>query len=370
VHPYTRYSAYFDAPCFRRGWGWGWGLCPGGVVEHAVVLSSAVDNSLSVRDLKKTYGDVQALDGISFDVEAGTVFGLLGPNGAGKSTTVKILTTLSRADSGTATVAGYDVNRDPVAVRRQIGVVAQNSGTDIQLTGRENLILQGQVFGMAKDEIRKRADQLLTDFGLAEAADRTVNGYSGGMRRRLDIATALVHSPKVLFLDEPTTGLDPEVRAAMWTEIRRLSEEHGLTILLTTHYLEEADSLASQLVIVDRGRNIVSGSPEQLKGELKGDAIRLEWDRETNLEQVQAALAEIDGVGEVTVEGHTTHARVPDGAKAVAGVLGSLATKGFNPESVTVARPSLDDVYLRYTGRSYSEADTEGEAGNTEEETN
>ncbi len=205
--------------------------------------------------LIKTYPkEVTALDGLSFAVEPGTIFGLLGPNGAGKSTAVKILTTLARADEGRATVAGIDVIAQPDRVRRAIGAVAQGSGVDVQATGRENLRLQGQLYGMRGRSLESRAQELLERFGLADAADRIARGYSGGMQRRLDIAMALVNDPQVLFLDEPTTGLDPEVRAQMWQEISRLAAEHGKTVLLTTHYLEEADQLAARLAIVDRGR--------------------------------------------------------------------------------------------------------------------
>ncbi|HEX2125504.1 MAG TPA: ATP-binding cassette domain-containing protein, partial [Thermoleophilaceae bacterium] len=192
---------------------------------------------IEARDLKKAYGEVQALDGLGFEVEGGTIFGLLGPNGAGKSTTVKVLTTLARPDSGGATVAGHDVLRDAARVRRSIGVVAQRSGVDRDLTGRENVKLQGHLQGMRGRELDRRVDELLEQFGLADAARRVARTYSGGMQRRLDIAMGLVHRPQVLFLDEPTTGLDPEVRAAMWREIERLKAEEGLTILLTTHYM-------------------------------------------------------------------------------------------------------------------------------------
>jgi len=212
------------------------------------------DAATEARELTKTYPKGgRALDGLGFSVEAGTVFGLLGPNGAGKSTTVKILTTLSRPDSGQASVAGIDVLASPDRVRRAIGLVAQRSGVDLEGTGRENLTLQGQVYGLRGAELRSRVGELLERFGLGEAADRVARGYSGGMQRRLDIAMGLIHRPRVLFLDEPTTGLDPEVRADMWAEIARLSGSEGLTILLTTHYLEEADRLAGRLAIVDRG---------------------------------------------------------------------------------------------------------------------
>ena len=204
------------------------------------------------------------------------IYGLLGPNGAGKSTTVKILTSLARPDSGEARVEGVDVLARPGQVRHMIGVVAQRSGADPTATGRENLILQGRLYGLRGAAVRARADELLAHFGLTEAAGRLVKTYSGGMQRRLDVALGLMHRPAVLFLDEPTTGLDPESRAAMWQEIARLAGGEGMTVLLTTHYLEEADRLAGRLAIVDRGRVVTSGTPDELKGELRGDAVQVE----------------------------------------------------------------------------------------------
>src|SRR4051794_31159987 len=242
-----------------------------------------MQHAIEARGLVKTYpGDVRALDGLDFAVEPSTVFGLLGPNGAGKSTAVKILTTLSRADAGNASVAGHDVLAEPDAVRRSIGVVAQKSGVDREATGRENLRLQGQVYGLRGRELEDRASELLDRFGLTHAADRIGRTYSGGMERRLDIAMALIHKPRVLFLDEPTTGLDPEVRADMWREIEGLATEQGITVLLTTHYLEEADRLAAQLAIVDRGKVVATGTPEELKGDLRGDALMVELDGHHN----------------------------------------------------------------------------------------
>jgi ABC-2 type transport system ATP-binding protein len=321
-----------------------------------------MDPAIAARDLRKTYpGDVRALDGLDFTVEPGTVFGLLGPNGAGKSTTVKILTTLTRPDDGTATVAGHDVLAAPDAVRRAIGVVAQKSGVDREATGRENLRLQGQVYGMRGRPLEERIDALLEQFGLAGAGDRIGRTYSGGMARRLDIAMALVHRPQVLFLDEPTTGLDPEVRADMWREIDTLSSDHGITVLLTTHYLEEADRLAKHLAIVDRGKVVARGTPEELKGDLRGDAVVVELDRAYNGE-VTHALERVDGLREVSVEGTALRARSDDGARAVPHVLQALEAGGVTVASVTVARPSLDDVYLRYAGRTFDEAEQEQES--------
>ncbi|WP_328867644.1 ATP-binding cassette domain-containing protein [Streptomyces sp. NBC_00304] len=320
--------------------------------------------AVAARQLIKTYpGDVTALSGMDLTVPAGTVFGLLGPNGAGKSTTVKILTTLARPDSGHASVAGHDVLRHPDRVRRAIGVVAQKSGADPVATGRENLLLQGRLYGMRGAAVQRRADELLDRFGLADAASRQVKGYSGGMQRRLDVALGLVHRPEVLFLDEPTTGLDPEARTAMWEEISRLAGEEGLTIVLTTHYLEEADRLAERVAIVDRGRIVVEGTPDELKGELRGDAVHLELRAEADRDAVGAALAGLPGVYEALVEGRRVSVRAEDGAAAVPLLLGALERAGSAVASATVARPSLDDVYLRYAGRRFAEAESAGSRG-------
>ena len=321
------------------------------------------DAAIDVKGLVKTYPKgVRALDGVSFDVAAGSVFGLLGPNGAGKSTTVKILTTLSRPDQGEALVAGIDVLRRPDRVRRAIGCVAQNSGVDVNATGRENMLLQGRLYGMGGRVLEQRVDTLLERFGLADAARRVTRTYSGGMQRKLDVALGLVHRPEVLFLDEPTTGLDPEARTDMWSEIERLTGEEGLTILLTTHYLEEADRLARRLAIVDQGKVVAQGSPDELKSELHGDAVHIELDAPEADGRVAAALAPLSEVHDVVVErGRLVHARTDNGARAVPVMLQALEAQGLPVASVTVARPSLDDVYLMYTGRRFAEADTAAE---------
>ena len=321
------------------------------------------DKAIVAQGLVKTYPKgVRALDGVGFEVAAGSVFGLVGPNGAGKSTTVKILTTLSRPDEGQATVAGIDVLRRPDDVRRAIGCVAQKSGVDVQATGRENMMLQGRLYGMAGRSLEERVDTLLARFGLTAAARRVTRTYSGGMQRKLDVAMGLVHRPEVLFLDEPTTGLDPEARADMWTEIERLSSEEGLTILLTTHYLEEADRLAGQLAIVDEGKVVAQGSPDELKSELHGDAVHVELGETETDGRVAAALAQITEVHDVVVdEGRLLHARADNGARAVPVVLQALEAHGVSVASVTVARPSLDDVYLMHTGRRFEQADKAAE---------
>jgi ABC-2 type transport system ATP-binding protein len=312
-------------------------------------------------ELVKTYpSGVRALDGLSIAIKPGEVFGLLGPNGAGKSTAIKVLTTLARPDSGTATVAGHDVLRHPERVRRAIGVVAQRSGTDPMATGRENLVLQGRLYGLRATALRRRVADLLDRFDLTGAADRAVRTYSGGMQRRLDVALGLVHRPAVLFLDEPTTGLDPEVRAALWREIGELSAGEGLTILLTTHYLEEADRLAHRLAIVDKGRTVVTGTPDSLKGELRGDAVHVELRGDADESAVRRAIGTVPGVREVSVDGRRLSARVDDGAAAVPGVLAALDSAGTPAATVTVARPSLDDVYLRHVGRRFAETTNGG----------
>lgn len=316
--------------------------------------------AVQARQLVKTYpGDVTALSGMDITVEPGTVFGLLGPNGAGKSTTVKILTTLARPDSGTATVAGHDVLRHPDRVRRAIGVVAQKSGADPVATGRENLQLQGRLYGVRGADLNRRVTELLDRFRLTDAAGRQVKGYSGGMQRRLDVALGLVHRPEVLFLDEPTTGLDPEARTAMWDEIARLAGDEGLSILLTTHYLEEADRLAERVAVVDRGHVVVEGTPDGLKGELRGDAVHLELRaavQDAGRTLLEGALAALPGVREAQFDGRRVSVRADDGAAAVPALLAALERAGVAVTAATVARPSLDDVYLRYAGRRYSEA--------------
>jgi ABC-2 type transport system ATP-binding protein len=317
-----------------------------------------MEHAIEADGLVKSYPKgVTALDGLSFEVPAGTVFGLLGPNGAGKSTAVKILTTLATPDGGRGEVAGLDIVGQADRVRRQIGVVAQGSGVDVRATGRENLRLQGQLYGMRGASLETRAQQLLDEFRLSEHADRIAGDYSGGMQRRMDIAMALVHDPEVLFLDEPTTGLDPQVRADMWKEIGRLSREQGKTVLLTTHYLEEADQLAAQLAIVDRGKVVAAGSPEELKRELHGDAISVELVEPPA--HLNGTLADIAGIRDVGLEGRTLRARADDGGRAVPVVLQALEAHGIEVASVTVARPSLDDVYLRYTGRTFEAAEAE-----------
>jgi ABC-2 type transport system ATP-binding protein len=317
-------------------------------------------DAIVAEDLRKRYKDVQALDGVSFAVREGEVFGLLGPNGAGKSTAVRTLATLTQPDSGRALVAGEDVVRHPNRVRRSIGYVAQDSGVDWEATGRENLLLQGRIHAMAGAQLRKRVDELLELVGLSEAADRIAQRYSGGMKRRLDIAIGLVHRPRVLFLDEPTTGLDPEARAAMWVEVERLAEQESLTILLTTHYLEEADRLAERVAIVSRGKVVVEGTPTELKANLRGELVTVELTEVADVSDAGEVVRGVDGASEVGFDGRQVRTRVPNGAQAIPAILSTLEARGVAVASVTTARPSLDDVYLHYTGRDFTSEDAEG----------
>ncbi len=314
--------------------------------------------AIEVEDLHKTYaGGVEALRGISFAVQPGEVFALLGPNGAGKSTTVRILTTLSAPTSGRARVAGFDVVASPREVRRRIGYVAQASGVDLTGTGRENLTLQGHLYRLPPAQLRQRVEELLHLFQLDSAADRPAMTYSGGMKRRLDVAMGLVHQPEVLFLDEPTTGLDPESRAVMWKEVRRLSQE-GLTLLLTTHYLEEADQLAQRLAIVDGGRIVAGGTPEELKGQLRGDVVSVDLADRSRLSEAELVLRGLEDVSGVVVDGPRLYARVANGARAVPALLAALEKSGLGVSQVSLGRPSLDDVYLTATGHAYHEEGT------------
>ena len=318
-----------------------------------------MSKAIEATALAKRYPpDVQALDGLDLSVEEGTIFALLGPNGAGKSTTVRILTTLTRPDSGSATVAGHDVLARPDRVRRAIGVVGQKHGFDPDSTGRENLVLQGAIYDLPGHALRPRVDELLDRFGLAAAADRSAKTFSGGMQRRLDIAMGLIHHPTALFLDEPTTGLDPEARVDMWREIERLAAEEKMTILLTTHYLDEADELAAQVAIVDRGRIVAGGTPEELKSALEGDTLHFELAAPAD-GSVRETLERVPGLTEVTTDGRFVRARARHGGTALPGALGALEAAGRTVTSVTMSRPSLDEVYLRHAGRSFREAEEE-----------
>ncbi|MDQ6927250.1 MAG: ATP-binding cassette domain-containing protein [Actinomycetota bacterium] len=307
------------------------------------------DPAILVEGLHKRFGDVVALDGVDLKVAQGTVYGLLGPNGAGKTTTVRILTTILRADEGHASVLGYDVARQPVTVRRLIGLTGQFAAIDGNLTGRENLRLVGKLTQLPKAEVVSRAGELLDRFGLSDAGDRPARTYSGGMRRRLDVAAALVHRPPVLFLDEPTTGLDPQSRNDLWEMIRELVAE-GTTVLLTTQYLEEADRLAERIAVIDGGKVIAEGTPTELKGRLGSTVVEIGLETEAAAMAAEAALSEFDGGGPQR-ERTIVRLKADDGAKTVMAALRALDSKGLAATTLALRDPSLDDVFLALTGR-------------------
>lgn len=308
-------------------------------------------SGIRAKQLEKTYpGPVRAVDGVSFEVDAGEIYGLLGPNGAGKSTVVKLLTTLALPSAGEASVGGFDVRSQPGEVRRIAGVALQEIGLDPVMKPLELLRLQGQLFGMRRAEASVRALELIELVGLSAAAERRIRTYSGGMRRRLDLALALVHQPRVLFLDEPTTGLDPASRRDLWAEVKRLNRELDMTILLTTQYLEEADELADRIAIIDEGHIKTSGSPAKLKAALGAESLNLSFemrDDAVRAEEVLRAMA--DGL---QVDRDTLRLYRPRVAEAIPDIIQRLDAVDLKPISITLTQPSLDDVFLQVTGES------------------
>jgi ABC-2 type transport system ATP-binding protein len=298
--------------------------------------------------LVRHFNGVTAVDGVDLDIEDGEIYGFLGPNGAGKTTTVRMLCTLLAPTSGRATVAGYDVARDPGAVRLRIGVALQEAALDPRQTGAELLQLQGRLYGLSHRAARKRVEELGELIDLTDALDRRIGTYSGGMKRRLDLVASLVHNPQILFLDEPTTGLDPVSRARVWEEVRRLNAELGMTILLTTQYLEEADALAGRVGIIDRGRIVAEGTPAELKRSMGADMIfaRLDGDAAN----VCAALERIDGVLEVDAHGDELRVTTANAPATLSPVAVALSTCGVPIRDLTLRTPTLDDVFLELTG--------------------
>ena len=311
--------------------------------------------AIETRDLVKRYRDVEAVKGITLNIEQGEFFGFLGPNGAGKSTTIRILTTLSKKTSGSATVAGYDVDADAREIRKVIGVQSQETILDLDLTGRENLTLQGHLQRLHGQALKARVGELLDLIELSSVADKTVAHYSGGMKKRLDLATALVHKPRILFLDEPTTGLDPQSRAAMWEELETLNRDEGVTIFLTTQQMEEADRLCRRLAIIDHGQIVASGSPAELKHQIGGDTMTLTLadgaSDNASQERVQGIVSSLNGVtntvaveGGIVVYAKNASALVPD-------IVRLFDENQIRLTSINVASASLDDVFLQHTGR-------------------
>ena len=300
-----------------------------------------------VREFRK---GPRAVDGISLTVEPGEIYGFLGPNGAGKSTTVLMLTTLLPPTSGTARVAGYDIGREGPQVRASIGAALQEAALDPLLTGREHLKLQGALHGLSRKERNRSGDELLVRVGLTEAADRRVRGYSGGMKRRLDLALALVHEPDILFLDEPTTGLDPQSRSALWTEVSRLARDEGVTVFLTTQYLEEADILADRVGIIDRGKLVAENTPEALKAEIGRPSVEA---TPANASDRGAVARVLSSFGEeIAAQPGVVAVRLNSGAHALANVVRALDRESLEVANLRLDAPTLDDVFLAKTGRS------------------
>ncbi len=319
---------------------------------------------ISINGLRKSFKSgrhkgkresVDAVKGIDLAVREGEIFGFLGPNGAGKSTTLRILATLLPADDGVARIAGCDVRAEPERVRRQIGYVSQAGGTDPHATGRETILLQAGLYGLDSASARSRTEELIEGLGLSSFVDRFPRTYSGGQRRRLEIAVGMVHGPKVLFLDEPTTGLDPASRSQLWSQIRRLRDQ-GTTVFLTTHYMEEADALCDRIAIIDLGRIVSRGTPEELKRAIQGDILSLTVNHIENApELARETLQGQETIREMTQEGSTLHLVVTHGGEALPAVLRLLESRGIGVADIVLSRPSLDDVFLRATGHSLKE---------------
>jgi ABC-2 type transport system ATP-binding protein len=318
------------------------------------------DNGIEVEGLVRDFkGGVRAVDGIDLRVAPGEIYGFLGPNGAGKSTTVLVLTTLLPPTAGRAHVAGLDVVQQGAAVRRAIGASLQESALDPYLSGREHMRLQSALHGLGKDEREHRGTELLERVGLTEAADRKVSGYSGGMKRRLDLALALVHRPRLLFLDEPTTGLDPQSRAALWDEVRRLSAD-GVTVFLTTQYLEEADVLADRVAIIDRGRIVAEGTPSELKAEIGRPSVETVPFHPSERDRLRAVLLRFGE--EAAARPGGVAVRLPEGVSDLADIIRALDGEGLRIADLRLHEPTLDDVFLAKTGRSLEGAGDGGDA--------
>ena len=333
---------------------------PNGTVRRArsgIVMShpaAARDWAIQAQGLERRFGSFVAVDKIDLEVRRGEIYGFLGPNGAGKSTTCRMLCTLTAPSGGRATVAGFDVAREPDAVRLRIGAALQSAALDLQQTGAELLRQQGRYYGLSRAEIDRRLDELRDLVDLGDALDQRIKGYSGGMKRRIDLAAALIHNPEVLFLDEPTTGLDPVSRAKVWEEVRRLNAELGMTIFLTTQYLEEADALADRVGIIDHGKIVAEGTPEELKRSIGADLVLVRVD-ERAVEPARVAIAAVPGVEAVEVHGDELTAATADGPGTVSPIAVALAAAGVRVRALTLREPTLDDVFLTLTGSHLQE---------------
>lgn len=318
-------------------------------------------HAVYTKDLKKGFstkkGFYEAVRGIDLAVSPGEIFGFLGPNGAGKTTTLKMLTTLLEPDSGDAVVSGFDIKKDPQEVRRRIGYVSQAGGADRDAKGFENLILQGELYGMSRSDAKKRADEVIEILNLNDCADRFINTYSGGQRRRLDIGLGIMHRPDVLFLDEPTTGLDPQNRANLWEQIRALRDQ-GTTVFLTSHYLDEIDVLSDRLAIMDHGRIVAEGSPRELKKQIAGDVVTIGFKRDENSTlRALELFKEPSFIREATQEDQNMRLYVDDGEAAIPLILRLLDREKIHLQTIALSVPTLDDVFLKQTGRSLRESE-------------
>jgi ABC-2 type transport system ATP-binding protein len=316
-------------------------------------LDKSMSDIISVKNLVEVYSDgTKAVDDISFNVGEGEFFGFLGPNGAGKSTTIKILTTLLRKTSGSVSIAGFDLDKQAAAIRKIIGVQSQETTVDGDLTGIENITLQGHFHQMDSGEIKKRVKELLSLVGLEEAAGKRARNYSGGMKKRLDLATALIHKPKLLFLDEPTTGLDPQSRAAIWSYLEKLNKEEGITIFLTTQYLEEADKLCKRLSIIDVGKIVASGSPLELKHQIGADSIRVSLENcKKDSGKAKEIIKSMTDVTEIMDSEECLTVYAKNAGFLIADIVRALDSSDIRLASVTFSSPSLDDVFLKHTGK-------------------
>ncbi|HYA54109.1 MAG TPA: ATP-binding cassette domain-containing protein [Thermoplasmata archaeon] len=311
-------------------------------------------DAIVAEGLSKTFnGSVKAVDTISFSVREGEIFGFLGPNGAGKTTTLSLLTAVLGPTAGKATVDGLDVFRDPHELKQRIGLVFQESTADQDLTGRENLELASALFGVPIKDTPKRVDYLLNRLALADASERLVKTYSGGMRRRLELAVGIVHSPRVLFLDEPTLGLDPQGRAGFWKIIQELRQETRMTVFLTTHYLDEADGMCDRIAIIDHGKIVATGTPSELKDRLGGDVVTVR--PLGNATALEPALKALPGVSSVTAQDGNFRVKCPGGDVLIPKIVGTATNLGISIAGISLQRPSLDEVFLEFTGREYRE---------------
>lgn len=316
-------------------------------------------NAIEAKQLSKHYKDLKAVDSVSLSIERGEIFGLLGPNGAGKTTLISMLVTMRKPTGGNAKVNGFDIEREAGKVRESIGIVFQDQSLDDELTALENLEMHAAMYHVPKKDREKRIEAMARLVGLEKHLGTVVKTFSGGMKRRLEIARGLVHHPKVLFLDEPTLGLDPQTRAGIWRYIKKLNKEKGITIVLTTHYMDEADSVCSRIAIIDRGKIIASGGPKQLKNELGGDVVSIKC---KNAEECRKRLEGFGWVKEAVKHDGFVNVRVEKGEEKIPKILAFAGRKGINVESVSLRKPSLDDVFIHYTGRTIREEEADPRA--------